>query len=431
MTPPTASDRRTNKAAGTGGHRSHLERTAGFDLLDQSLAADVRSSIAEGQEGGAAFPRGTRPLAVFRAALGEAIRDIRTHPRGRLIQRLLRDGPYEDSGEMPPNLAGKRLTDAETASAVAFVHRHMVSRFQGALAELLSLGPCVRLVKGLVREGKLPHSARVFVGDCVLAPRGPGGQLAKAADLHVLAQEPDGVTVTVLGVAEVKSFSRAARATSAQLTRHLDRARHGLRVQKRVYPPACVRVGPGNSGSAIQIQVRSSAWKLPRGFSFDDASGRSLLLVEEPAIQDQADVIEPKGRDRWRITLRWSHEALAAAAYGVTFWYMEEVGAVIFADEGARPWPEMTPEEAGCNAAKQALYYAILRARNAAEQESAVALYNTYGFGYALGMNFRRGRRREILWPEQLREIAAHGRCADGCRIARSRLEVPAVVQSA
>ncbi|MCC7387316.1 MAG: hypothetical protein IT431_00965 [Phycisphaerales bacterium] len=410
-----------------GRHRSHLAQAAGFDLLGSALAEDVRSSIADGLASGAAFHSGTRPLAVFRASLDEAIRDIQTHRRGKLIQRLLRDGPYEDSGEIPSELAGKRLTDDETAAAVAFVHSHLVSCFQGALAELLSVGPCVRLVRALVESGRLPAAARLLVGDSVLAPRAAGGQFAKAADLHVLAHDLDAAAVTVLGVAEVKSYSRTTRAASTQLTQHLDRARHGLRVQGRAYPPERVRFGPGNNGRVIQVQVRTSRWKLPRGFSFDDASGKYLLVGETPALQDQDNVIEPQGHDRWRITLRWSHEALAAAAYDISFWYMEEVGAVLFAEPDARPWPEMTPEEAGRNAAKQALYYAILRARNAAEAESAVALYNTYGFGYALGMNFRNGRRREMLWPEQLREIAAKGRCADGCRIARSRLEVPAL----
>jgi hypothetical protein len=49
----------------------------------------------------------------------------------------------------------------------------------------------------------------------------------------------------------------------------------------------------------------------------------------------------------------------------------------------------------------------------------AIALYNTYCFGYALGMNFRNPQgRRELLWPQDLDEIAQDGRTANGCRIA-------------
>lgn len=45
----------------------------------------------------------------------------------------------------------------------------------------------------------------------------------------------------------------------------------------------------------------------------------------------------------------------------------------------------------------------------------AIALYNTYGFGYALGMNFRNPKgRREMLWNQDLDEIALNGRTANG-----------------
>ncbi len=48
----------------------------------------------------------------------------------------------------------------------------------------------------------------------------------------------------------------------------------------------------------------------------------------------------------------------------------------------------------------------------------AIALYNTYGFGYALGMNFRNPEgKREMVWPQDLDEILAHGQNKDGCRI--------------
>jgi len=49
----------------------------------------------------------------------------------------------------------------------------------------------------------------------------------------------------------------------------------------------------------------------------------------------------------------------------------------------------------------------------------AIALCNTYGFGYALGMNFRNPQgRREMLWPQDMDEIALNGRTENGCGIA-------------
>jgi ribosomal protein S18 acetylase RimI-like enzyme len=78
----------------------------------------------------------------------------------------------------------------------------------------------------------------------------------------------------------------------------------------------------------------------------------------------------------------------------------------------------MTPAEAGQNAAKMMLYYAILRSRTARENQRAIALYNSYGFGYELGMNFRNPKgKREMLWPQDLDEILTAGQNRDGCKI--------------
>jgi hypothetical protein len=118
-----------------------------------------------------------------------------------------------------------------------------------------------------------------------------------------------------------------------------------------------------------------------------------------------------KGNGDWHIVLRWSMEAIAAAAYEMTFWYMEKVGEAIYTQKSGQPdpkpgdWAEMTSAEAGRNAIKMMLYYAIrpdaILAEEAREQNKplprpvarrlgrAIALYNTYGFGYALGMYYR------------------------------------------
>jgi hypothetical protein len=64
------------------------------------------------------------------------------------------------------------------------------------------------------------------------------------------------------------------------------------------------------------------------------------------------------------------------------------------------------------------LYYAILRCGISRERQRAVALYNSYCFGYALGMSFRNeAGRREMLWPEDLEQILAAGRTAKGCAL--------------
>jgi hypothetical protein len=145
-----------------------------------------------------------------------------------------------------------------------------------------------------------------------------------------------------------------------------------------------------------------------------------LVSVDSAAPSGQEDQTVPTARNAWRIVLKWSKEALAQAAYDMTFWYMEKVGEFVYRGGVPREWPEMTPAEAGRNGVKMMLYYAILRCRSQRLSQRAIALYNSYGFGYALGMNFRNKRGvREMLWPEDLKEIAAAGRTEHGCRIAR------------
>jgi len=42
-------------------------------------------------------------------------------------------------------------------------------------------------------------------------------------------------------------------------------------------------------------------------------------------------------------------------------------------------------------------------------------VYNSYGYGYAIGMNYKNKKgRREMLWPEDLDEIVEMGRTKNG-----------------
>lgn len=395
--------------------------SADFSLLPEDMARDVEASLISALDGGAVLPGGHDPLTLFRRALGRAIRDLESE-RGQLLRRFLEIGPYNDGGEIPPE-AEEHLSDAETAAAVAFIHGRMVTAFQGSLAELLAAGPCLRLAEELKSQGQLPREARLFGGEAVRAGvPGRSGTL-QAADFHLLIESAG--TVTVVGLAEVKSYRQSPRRFRAQLDRHHRRAVEGLTVCGHSYPSSRIRMGRGNGQPPIRIRIGPGRWKLPRSFHFEEGDGRSRVHIEPPT-PPPADELMALGPDLWRITLRWSHEALAAAAFEVSFWYMEKVGEALYAEGVPREWSEMSPAEAGRNAAKMMLYSAILRARTRAEESRAIALYNTYGFGYALGANFRNSRgRREMLWFEDLLEVLTSGRTKEGCRIVQPRAERP------
>ena len=168
----------------------------------------------------------------------------------------------------------------------------------------------------------------------------------------------------------------------------------------------------------IRIAIIPAQWKLPRTFQFEKKENNEFLVFDDGAPPTENDRIAEIADGEWLVILRWSAEALASAAYRIAFWYTEQIGEVLYRDGVPAYWNQMSAAEAGVNATKQALYYAILRARTAIEESRAIALYNTYGFGYALGMNFKNSNgKREMLWPEDLREILATGKTRNSCRI--------------
>ena len=420
-----------------------LATSVGVDLLGERLGGDVRMAVGAALGARAVFPNGGDALAIFRNTLAASIRDIEESDRGRLFQRFLRDGPYEDVPPIPSELQRKRLSQTECAGAITFIHSFMVNSFKGALTELLAAGACQRLMQNVCLAGTLPTSVRLYVGDAVLVRRKSGKGGLKGADLHILAVDDryaGAAHVTVAGVVEAKSGRKSAGALRGQLDRHIRRARQGLIVGGVEYPAEKVSLGYGNDGSVIRVTVLPSEWPLPRTLRYEQRGDKRELVLGPPMPPRTEDEFVPKGNGDWHIRLRWSREAIAAAAYEMTFWYMEKVGEAIYREGEDAPdpkpsdWAEMTPAEAGRNAVKMMLYYAIrpdaILAEEAREQKKplsrpiarrlgrAIALYNTYGFGYALGMNFRnRHGRREMLWPQDLDEIALNGRTANGCRI--------------
>lgn len=398
-----------------------LARTAGFELLGEGLEGDVNSAIEAALAGGVVFPGTAKPLAIFRESLTTSIRDIESHRRGRLLQKFLTKGPYADVGEIPAAPRDKWLGDDETALAIRFVHSFMVNSFKGAVTELLASAPCLSVLEQLQRQGVLPGDARLYAGDAVRTPRLRKPGFAKGADLHILivhGRSDATPIVTVAGVAEVKSYFRSEERLRTQLDQHLRRARQGVEICGARVPQECVTIGYREGHQAVRLMVLPSDWPVPRTFRFEPSAGGRSLHVEPPVPPAPVDRTERIGDDEWRITLRWSREAIEAAAYEMTFWYMAKIGEVIYSHGVPREWSEMTPAEAGRNAAKMMLYYAILRARTPREEQRAIALYNSYSFGYALGMNFRnREGRREMLWPQDLDEIAAKGQTDSGCRV--------------
>jgi len=86
-----------------------LVDSVGFDLIGSDLGKDLESSLQIALTGGAIFINGNDPVSIFRRALSASIREIESHPRGRLFQEFLLKGSYEDVGEIPRELVNQRL----------------------------------------------------------------------------------------------------------------------------------------------------------------------------------------------------------------------------------------------------------------------------------------------------------------------------------
>jgi hypothetical protein len=385
-----------------------------IDFLGEGLGEDVRGSLEAGLAAGAVFGEAGSPDELFRAALARSIKSIEAKDRRKLLQRFLAIGPYFEGGPIPPEAVGRYMSDEEVAATIRFIFSSAINEFKGQLAEMLAVKPVVTLAASMGASAGRFGPPRVYVGDAVKARPLRGPAWVKAADFHLLdldAGAGGDLSVQLRGVVEVKSYAASIRALRPQLDKHVARARRGLLVLGKRVGPERVAVADGPD-APVRVVVVPDAWKLPRAFKLEAKGGSGSLVVEPaepPMTTDRIDRLGPGG---WQITLRWSQEALADVAFAMTFWYMGEMGRLLYEREGvAGERAGMTPQEAGQNAAKMMLYYAILRARTRREDSRAVALYNSYGFGYALGSNFVDCRgRREMLWFSDLEEILEHGR---------------------
>jgi len=368
--------------------------------LDARLRQDIRRSLLDAVAAGAMFPCRATPLNIFRSAVSEAI--------GRHSDRLAK--LVEDCGHIASEQTGAARPE-EYYWAVRFAVSRAVSAIQGSLAEMLALGPVAQIVAELKTARKIPMGTRMWVGNAVVAPSHDGRTVASAADVHLLLTGARRSRAILVGVAEVKSYRCSQSKATAQLDRHLARARLGL--VTRLPGRRVVHYSVQPVVTPLKIFTLPARWRLSRRFKFESHGKRRLLVVQPP--KPAAAVMAVADRPgEWRIALRWSNEALAAAAFEIVLWCLGRLGERVYGGRPS-PWPEMSAAEAGQNAAKMALYYAIRHIDEPETLGQAIKLYNVLGFGFALGSNFRgRDGHPAMLWPEDLDEILRDGSTREG-----------------
>ncbi len=368
-----------------------------FDIVSRALGSDLRRSIKSGIAAGAHFDAERQPVAVSRASLAAALAD-----RHSALETMV--APFLSAGVSEPS-------DDAFDTGVQFAVSRAVAALQGCLAELLAVGPVCQLVDRLVHAGLLPGGTSVFVGDAI------GVRGRKAADMHLLAMPMNGIA-QLHGVVEVKAFACSERKLDVQLSNHWRRAcSEAITVRLGRRNGTVLHVEPG--ASPIRIAVTAASWKLSREFELDGVNGSYFLNSPAP-IRGSEHISADSAGLHWRITLRWSQEALRSAAHDLLMWYAGHLIEMIIRKGGKNPWPEMTSDQAGQNAFKQALFYSLDRRLSPGAFRKALTFYNSLGFGYALGSAFL-GPDKEprMLWHADLLEIAQDGVTKNGCYLRR------------
>ena len=377
-------------------------------LHNTPLARGIVHAIETGLQQPCVHLNGETVWQVFKASLEAAIRDIETHPRGKLFRRLLEYGPPDAHSPIMSASDGETiLSDPECTEGIKFIFSHMVNRFKGELAELLSIEPCVCLVKQLQQAGRLPAKIALYFGDTIAERRrirhadgSRWGEYVKGSDGLLVEELPpspaaDTPTLNIRGLVEIKSMPKSESKLIAQLERHAQRLQGGVMLAGKPWEPAQV-----SCPAPIVIMVVPSSWKISREWQREDTTDSWRQIFPdpiEPPVMTAFKEIQP---DRWMITLAWSKEALEQAAYEMTFWYMSQVGQVIYSKKPIpQEWQGMSPEEAGYNAIKMMLYYVIYRRQyiHPRQGQQAIKLYNAYSYGYPLAVDAK-----DMLWPQDL-----------------------------
>jgi hypothetical protein len=378
-----------------------------------SLASSIHDAITSAlARSFAHVGAGNTAWEVFERSLSAAIGDIETHPRSNHFRRLFEYGPqHPDEPETLSSDGQTILSDPELGKCIEFIYSHMINRFKGELAELLALEPCCSLVARLNHETKLPNGTQLYWGETIQERRywtrtgtlekGYWGGFTKGADGLLVEPIPSRrntaqCPLVVHGVIEVKSMVPRWRTVMKQINKHITRLRGGLYLGAREWPPQDVCIA---THRFVRVVVQPSTWKLSREYRHEKLEGRVLrraifrpnsapevIVFPEPTPPSQVVQIEEIESGLWNVTLPWSQEALAHAAFEMTFWYMGQIGRQVYANKPIpQGWDYMALEEVGFNSIKRMLYEAILRPLKDREYKRAMWLYNIYCYGYPIG----------------------------------------------
>ena len=392
------------------------------DVECDELASALRFSL--GQRG-----NGARGIVDerFREAMSDVIQGIQNHGRFDFLKRFIAHGSMLPSWESHFANTARALNDDELASFVDFVSGHMVTKFQGRLAEILSTTELASVVEKLKAEGSASETATVFRGSAVRClPRHQARKIGRRCEVSKGIQGPDGIVVSVEpenrlvihAIIEIKSTYVSPCKVAAQFNGHLAALVRGVKIGHEWFDAKAVQMGNtgGRETSAVaRIFVQPARWLLTCGFHFEPTvNGGRRLVMQDQQLPVTADTCAKDEAHGWHVvTLAWSYDALRAAAFGLARGYMAEVGEALARnpDPDVPLRTDMSPAEAGPNDLLHQLHVAMARQADvepdAERRKKTIELYNVLAFGWALGHGYRDADGMPaMMYPEDLDRLS-------------------------
>jgi len=352
----------------------------------------------------------------FREQMADVIRGIRSHGRFDFLKRFISHGSLLPEWETKFKNSPRALDDEELAAVVNFISGHMVSKFQGKLAEILAEASLRKLILRLQKDGDLPVSGRFVPGGLIRCrprqdSRNSGFQGMQGPDALFIALEKQSI-VRVHAVAEIKSMPVRLHRLRLQSQGHLSSLARGVKIENTWYGEKQVRFGSAarlDPARVVQIFVRPSTWLLTRQFRFEPTEKGRKLVMAEQKLPTQTSTMKQIDKYEWLVELDWSRDALRAAAFLLAHRYMSEVGEALASapDPDVALRTDMSPGEAGENDLLHQLHVAIVRQADSEpdprRRNKTIELYNVLAFGWALGHAFRGpDGRPDMMYPEDL-----------------------------
>ncbi len=198
----------------------------------------------------------------FREAMSDVIQGIHNHGRFDFLKRFIAHGSLLPSWESHFADTPRALNDDELVSFANFVSGHMVTKFQGRIAEVLSTIALASVVEKMKAEGSASENAIVVLGSSIRClPKREGRMIGRRRAASKGIQGPDGIVVSVepgnrlaiYAIIEIKSTYVRPSKIASQFKSHLAALARGVKVGGEWFDANSLKMGGMGVGRTAQL----------------------------------------------------------------------------------------------------------------------------------------------------------------------------------